>query len=123
MVWGVSPGSHESSSPPQSGGRAVPRRVPLKPKCTPLTFITHRSHRKENIKTDLVTCFIHTTFLQVILHQGYYREYPTDKTDVYLLILPLKSSVLSKLSVFSPPVTQRTGKLLYHVQLKLSEQT
>ena len=93
---GGSPGSRQSSSPPQSGGRAVPRRVPLKPKCTPLTFMTHRSRRKENIKTDLVTCFIHTTFFQVILHQGCYREYPTDKTDVYLLILPLKSSVLSK---------------------------
>ena len=85
-----------TSTEQQEGFLIVPRRVPLKPKCTPLTFITHRSHRKENIKTDLVTCFIHMTFFQVILHQGCYREYPTDKTDVYLLILPLKSSVLSK---------------------------
>ena len=75
MVWGVSPGSHESSSPPQSGGRAVPRRVPLKPKCTLLTFMTHRSRRKENIKTDLVTCFIHTTFLQVTFTSGMFGFY------------------------------------------------
>ena len=85
-----------ASTEQQEGFLIVPRRVPLKPKCTPLTFMTHRSHRKENIKTDLVTCIIHRTFLRVISHQGCFREYPTDETDVYLLILPLKSSVLSK---------------------------
>ena len=59
-----------SSTEQQQGFLIVPRRVPLKPKCTPLTFRTHGSHRKENIKTDPVTCFIHTTLLRVTFTSG-----------------------------------------------------